>query len=1316
MQNKLLKFATKGSVWILTLAIVIGVFSLTGTLVQAWNGTLATAFASGSGTQSNPYVIRTEGQLGYFAKQMNAGVTYEGLYIKLSADLNTTGNTWAYDNTSLTPEFKGSFDGQCYTITTDCPIFPKIGTAGTVQKLNAVAGSAFDGDSILTVYNAGLIQACTARGTISGGASVGLICSDNYGTVQYCGAVGAASASGDDCDAYAGMVGMNKGVVDRCFAAVACSAYASGKYNDPYTCPLGNGEWGSRPHTVTDSYYDKTLSPGAFTKGIGLTTTEMKSAAFLLEFSGNTVSGARWIKGSDGYPTLAAASTSTVTISGWDGAKTQVFGSAKSITLVRSGSGTTYYTTDGTDPQTSSTRKSSSSSTVTFSISKDTVVTAVVYYSNKYSTPIRVQYVYMPGSGTEADPYRISSKLALEAIRQDTEACYVLTTDLTYNDSDFAFGGVAAGGWTPFSSFTGKLDGAGYAIYNLEGNNGGLIDSNSGTVTSLRMIDHDLFRGGRTGPIANTNYGTITKCYAKSAWTLNSLPSAIEPEYQSYSGGIAGYNNGTISQCSTEGIVVGRQVTDDGDHYIGGIFGGGGEAHACMSRALIVTQGAENFIYAGGISGLGYSYDCWTDVEFYVDSRINYDAYFGGTSGYHYARWSDRCVVDTFAVTQSSNAYIRKYTYTWSSSCSQDNYLLSKTAQPEAFPALDFENTWMITEDGVVPRGVMDADGHCYDMQSYTAPTCTTQGISVLKCTMCGNTKQCVVSEPVHKSVVDTGTPATCTQDGLTDGAHCSVCSKVLTPQTTLTALGHSFTSYVSDNNAACTVDGTETAKCDRCEEKDTRVVKDSRLGHTYDQWTVLEPASCLKIGLEYARCTVCTQMETRDIPIGDHAPAAAVRENAVESTCEAAGSYESVVYCSVCSDELSRNLIGLPIAEHKYESVFLEGSCEAAPKEVYTCTACTYTYSKEIGEPLGHKAGNWTVTQAPTCTQAGSEQATCTRCPYVFTREIAPSHTPGQFVQENVVEVTCTVPGSYDAVVYCSVCDEELSREQQTVPSPGHQFTNWIVSEPSTCIKNGVEYARCDVCREATVRDLPIGDHTPGTAVQENVVAPGCTADGSFDLVVYCVYCEDELSREQNKTAMLGHTIQEARETPTCTKDGRVIYTCANCSYYREEALSAPGHTPGEAVQENRAEPTCTADGSYEEAVYCAVCDEALSRQSKPIAATGHKFGEAVVVPAAPGVEGYSYHICSVCKLEEKFGFADALPLPSGDIDGNAEVDADDAIALLLYISMPDQYPLNASADINGDGYINTDDAIVLLLHISLPDLFPLPAGKEEI
>ena len=64
------------------------------------------------------------------------------------------------------------------------------------------------------------------------------------------------------------------------------------------------------------------------------------------------------------------------------------------------------------------------------------------------------------------------------------------------------------------------------------------------------------------------------------------------------------------------------------------------------------------------------------------------------------------------------------------------------------------------------------------------------------------------------------------------------------------------------------------------------------------------------------------------------------------------------------------------------------------------------------------------------------------------------------------------------------------------------------------------------------------------------------------------------------------------------------------------------------------------------------------------------------------------------------------------GDIDGSDTVTTDDVVQLLLHVSMPDIFPIDAIADFNGDGFVTTDDVVQLLLHVSMPDIFPLQVG----
>ena len=81
--------------------------------------------------------------------------------------------------------------------------------------------------------------------------------------------------------------------------------------------------------------------------------------------------------------------------------------------------------------------------------------------------------------------------------------------------------------------------------------------------------------------------------------------------------------------------------------------------------------------------------------------------------------------------------------------------------------------------------------------------------------------------------MIDPAVAATCTETGLTEGSHCSVCNKILVAQKTVSALNHSFTNYISNDDATCTEDGTKTAKCDRCDVTDTQSDEGSAKGHT---------------------------------------------------------------------------------------------------------------------------------------------------------------------------------------------------------------------------------------------------------------------------------------------------------------------------------------------------------------------------------------------------------------------------------------------------------------------------------------------------
>ena len=226
------------------------------------------------------------------------------------------------------------------------------------------------------------------------------------------------------------------------------------------------------------------------------------------------------------------------------------------------------------------------------------------------------------------------------------------------------------------------------------------------------------------------------------------------------------------------------------------------------------------------------------------------------------------------------------------------------------------------------------------------------------------------------------------------------------------------------------------------------------------------------------------------------------------------------------------------------------------------------------------------TVVTASTCTAAGETKYTATFTNPAFaqqTKTVYPAangHTPAAAVKENEVAPTCTEKGSYDEVVYCSVCKAELSREKKTVDALGHDLVHHD-AKAATCTEIGwAAYDTCTRCDYTTYAEIPATGHTPAAAVRENEIAPTCTAAGSYDEVVYCSVCKAELSREKKTVDPLGHdwdapTYTWADDYSTATAS-RV---CKNDkSHVESETVKTTSKVTKEATYEEEGEITYTA------------------------------------------------------------------------------------------------------------------------------------------
>ncbi len=277
-------------------------------------------------------------------------------------------------------------------------------------------------------------------------------------------------------------------------------------------------------------------------------------------------------------------------------------------------------------------------------------------------------------------------------------------------------------------------------------------------------------------------------------------------------------------------------------------------------------------------------------------------------------------------------------------------------------------------------------------------------------------------------------------------------------------------------------------------------------------------------------------------------------------------------------------------------------------------------------------------------------------------TKAVTHTHTASAAVKENIKDPTCEKDGSYDTVVYCSSCKEEISRETITVSKLGHNYKLTSAAISATCTKEGrTEISTCANCGDIIGgKTIPATGHTAGEAVKENVIDATCEKDGSYDTVVYCTECGEEISRETVTVSKLGHNyvVTDGAVEPTETENGHTEEkTCTVCGdVIGGEIIPATGpevtplptnsgsndliivhkHTASEPVIENKVDATCTADGSYDLVVYCSDddCREEISRTTVKVSKLGHSYKVTSSAKSATcTADGHMEEkTCSVC------------------------------------------------------------------------------------
>lgn len=155
--------------------------------------------------------------------------------------------------------------------------------------------------------------------------------------------------------------------------------------------------------------------------------------------------------------------------------------------------------------------------------------------------------------------------------------------------------------------------------------------------------------------------------------------------------------------------------------------------------------------------------------------------------------------------------------------------------------------------------------------------------------------------------------------------------------------------------------------------------------------------------------------------------------------------------------------------------------------------------------------------------------------------------------------------------------------------------------------------------------------EHAGWTENAEKRVAATCVTLGNA--YYNCTACGAEkmelVACDANNHVM--GIVKDSRVEPTCTTDGSEQYRCwfyacrkfVDTDTTETRVIPATGHTAGTPVVENNVAPDCDTAGSYDNVVYCTVCDAEISRTPVTVDALGHKY--VAGTPAADGSVTYT-------------------------------------------------------------------------------------------
>ena len=370
------------------------------------------------------------------------------------------------------------------------------------------------------------------------------------------------------------------------------------------------------------------------------------------------------------------------------------------------------------------------------------------------------------------------------------------------------------------------------------------------------------------------------------------------------------------------------------------------------------------------------------------------------------------------------------------------------------------------------------ATGHKPEIRNKKEATCSSTGYTGdTYCSVCNKKLSSgeTIAKKEHTWVKQDNTPATCEKGGM-EVEKCSVCGE--TKETQISdPLGHDYGEWKVTKEPTCTKYGTKKRICKRCNEYEIDVIDPT--GHQHTKIIDQKKATCEEKG--YSGDLYCEDCRLI-IQLGHDIAATGHTWDDGEITKEPTQTATGIktYTCKTCHKTRTETIPMLKGHHWDDGTVIKEPTCTESGEKIYHCTDedCNESYT-EIIKATGHQHTKLIRKKEAACEEEGySGDTYCEDCKQIIKagKTISPTGHINTEIR-NKRTATCESEG-YTGDTYCITCNKKL-KDGQTIPKTDH---NWTIKEiPATCESDGSRTYICDTCKETKVQSIKATGHTYG-------------------------------------------------------------------------------------------------------------------------------------------------------------------------------------------------------------------------------------------